>query len=643
MQRIKFYSTNDITLGYNLKNIKELLEKFRNRREDLNINDILELYNAKKYFNKKIYLKKWSAEDINEYDSSINNYFGITARFFKSINENNFKPLYNETNRNYKDDFWELLDKFKAYKNINRVKFKEFVINLEIRLHEILRHKKIVNYFGEEIREIMINSDSVTKILLDKYEIKHLSKKAPLYLPEELTAEDKENFISSYIESQNPNLNYLRLIANIQSNEDRIKISPKIIKKAKAKIKEQEEKLFDENSGIPTEIGVAFSENQDEAVDINFENNGIHAEYSVQWIKNNLDYPTLLNNFIYLFEYVDLQMRFTLVSKFNQMGVFERFGFISSKNAYKTGFVFNQKDILSLMQLRGYNNELFSLGIRLEETIEWFFEEYLANEFDANKFQLNMPSLSSNISEKCTTIMPAMESVLKQFSLFVEEEEIDLELLWIRSEQLTYENIPSLVNKKYVYGVGDEYNAVKAFLFSDQTSLTYSEKTEKTYNNFFELLCYEKNKLEDFPDYYIEKVNWLLEREYLREDKQGNIMLNNKRLIMILRDLYFNEVISYWRLPKLERKIIDEMEQKNIVEFENTLLSRPEQNYINYLLNKSQFNNGLDLRNEYIHGQPNPNNEKKHKQNYLIFLRLFILVVIKINDDFKILENIEQL
>jgi hypothetical protein len=298
MQRIKFHSINDITLGYNLEHIEELLEKFFNRRDDLNVNDMLELYNAKKYFNKEIYLKEWSAEDINEYNSFINNYFGIAARFFKSINENNFKPLYNETNRNYKDDFWELLDKFKAYKNINGVKFKEFMINLEIRLHEILRHKKIVNYFGEEIREILINSDLATKILLDKYEIKHLSKKAPLYLPKELTAEDKENIIKSYIESQNPNLNYLRLIANIQSNEDRIKISPKIIKKAKAKIKEQEEKLFDENSGIPTEIVVAFSENQDEAVDVNFKNNGIHAEYSVQWIKNNLDYPTLLNNLV---------------------------------------------------------------------------------------------------------------------------------------------------------------------------------------------------------------------------------------------------------------------------------------------------------------------------------------------------------
>lgn len=43
--------------------------------------------------------------------------------------------------------------------------------------------------------------------------------------------------------------------------------------------------------------------------------------------------------------------------------------------------------------------------------------------------------------------MPAMESLLKQFTLFVEDGYIDFELLEIRSEHLIYKNIPSLVEK----------------------------------------------------------------------------------------------------------------------------------------------------------------------------------------------------
>ncbi|MDR7079701.1 hypothetical protein J2Y03_004759 [Neobacillus niacini] len=55
-------------------------------------------------------------------------------------------------------------------------------------------------------------------------------------------------------------------------------------------------------------------------------------------------------------------------------------------------------------------------------------------------------------------------------------------------------------------------------------------------------------------------------------------------------------------------------------------------------MNKSSFNNALDLRNRYSHGtQPSgDDSEDIHELNYMIFLRMFILIIIKINDDFCI-------
>lgn len=35
----------------------------------------------------------------------------------------------------------------------------------------------------------------------------------------------------------------------------------------------------------------------------------IECEYDLNWIKENNDFPTLLNNFIYLFEFVDMETR----------------------------------------------------------------------------------------------------------------------------------------------------------------------------------------------------------------------------------------------------------------------------------------------------------------------------------------------
>ncbi len=465
--------------GNNLSNIENIIKKFEGykaEKEALDINDMIELYNVKKYFDNEIYLKDWSNENISYYKNTINKLFGIVARYFKSIAQYDFIVLYKKVKRYYRDDFWELIDKFKVYESIDEINFEEIINLPEVWLYELLKHKKIVEYFGKTIRQHMLNDYSSAELLLDEFEMKHISDKDPLNFPKELNSTDKEIIINNYIESENPNLNYLRLIANMQSNKDKIEISPKTLLKAKKKAENQEGQLFTEDSKMNIKITVVFSESQDEEVIVKRESQSITAKYNTKWIKNNTDYATLLNNFIYLFEFVDWQMRFTLVNKFNHMGVFERYGGISSKNAYKTGIEFNNKNILSLLQIKGYYNELFGLGIRLEEVIEWFFIEYLVKEFNASKFKITMPSSNSTMLEKCTIIMPGMESVLKQFSLFVQEGEIDFELLEIRSEPLVYNNIPSLVDKKYVYGIGEEYETVTFLLFSDQSELGYNEK-----------------------------------------------------------------------------------------------------------------------------------------------------------------------
>jgi hypothetical protein len=61
----------------------------------------------------------------------------------------------------------------------------------------------------------------------------------------------------------------------------------------------------------------------------------------------------------------------------------------------------------------------------------------------------------------------------------------------------------------------------------------------------------------------------------------------------------------------------------------------PEASYFNYLLNKTEFSNGPELRNKYLHGsQPPSASEAEHFHTYLTALKLLIALVIKINDDF---------
>jgi hypothetical protein len=85
------------------------------------------------------------------------------------------------------------------------------------------------------------------------------------------------------------------------------------------------------------------------------------------------------------------------------------------------------------------------------------------------------------------------------------------------------------------------------------------------------------------------------------------------------------------------------MKNQNMVYFESSLFSKPEQSYFNYYLNKSEFTNGLDLRNSYLHGtQANPDEVDKHEYAYFTYLKLLILVLLKIEDELMISKMIKN-
>lgn len=79
------------------------------------------------------------------------------------------------------------------------------------------------------------------------------------------------------------------------------------------------------------------------------------------------------------------------------------------------------------------------------------------------------------------------------------------------------------------------------------------------------------------------------------------------------------------------------MAAEGIVQFEKTLFSKPEQSYFNYCLNKSEFTNGLDLRNSYLHGTQASHDETNvHGNAYFTYLKLIFLALLKIEDDLNI-------
>ncbi|GJM78698.1 hypothetical protein HMSSN139_11940 [Paenibacillus sp. HMSSN-139] len=63
------------------------------------------------------------------------------------------------------------------------------------------------------------------------------------------------------------------------------------------------------------------------------------------------------------------------------------------------------------------------------------------------------------------------------------------------------------------------------FFFSDQSGLVYIEKNQRSYKSYFELLCNQPLKLAEYPEYCHQKIEWLLEKNYLKSDDEGYIIL----------------------------------------------------------------------------------------------------------------------
>ncbi|MCO5279058.1 MAG: hypothetical protein M9911_13805 [Saprospiraceae bacterium] len=645
LNKVVFHSKEDMAGGYNLQKGEHIL-RADTKSNYIDINEVLELYNIKKYIDNDLYLRNWTQDDITNFKQKATEFGKTIGRFFATIDDNNVVSEYEKTLRNYVHSFWEIVNNQSIFKRISKTNFSNILTNEPHLIHEILIHKGIVDHYDTEIKNFLLTYSQSAEILLSIYEVKDDFGKNQKYLPKSLTVEEKESILSNYLDSADVNYNYIGLIQNARNRSD-FKVSDKTRLKAKRLHKSETEKFFAGNNGMRYGVSVSFPEKSTKIKDGNIDENSIiNYSYSLDFIKQNREPYLLFQNFIVLFEYLDIQRRINLVSKKNKMGVFERIMGVHSQNEYRGGTEFNLLEMTSQIQLAGYNKVLSDLGISLENVLHEVFTSSFQEKYEfANNARFSIPSATSYF-EKVRLLAPEFESVLKQFKLFVEEGSIDFELLQISSNPTSIKDIPSLNQNKYIYFYEDNQEAVGCanLFFSDQTLLAYVEPfKEKHYHTFFDLLANEQVKYSNYEEHQKPRIDYLIDKGFINIDNTDIIQITNPPRVIILRDLYINEVASFYRYSFELRQEAQQMEVEKIIYFGNSLFSKPEQAYFNYFLNKSEFTNGLDLRNSYLHGtQATPDEIQKHEYAYFTYLKLLILTFLKIEDDLIIYKAVKN-
>lgn len=622
---VKFYGKHDISVQWMINDAEGIINRFDQNKQIEDINEILELYNVQELFESGIKLTKWSNEEYNQYLLKAKSITPVLAKFFSKINDQTMIEFHKKVDFRYYDDFWALFVKFKCYDRVTSEAFDALLNQKEITLYKLLCYKELVQKSDKQIAQVLRTSDQTCRILVSVF---LEEPKAKYYLPKSFAKSEYETIFQKYIDSEQTNPNVLGLIFNAQSTGE-CPISDKLRLNAKRAYNTFWNNSKENAVSVQYGIGIIFTK-QDEIVKCC--RNGLNTEisYDKDWLEENLDYPTILNNFIYVFGMFDYCFRSTLVAAKSHIGAIERSFLPHGTKYYVKGNRFNITSIRSSAQMNAYYHFLLDHGINIENIFTWFFETYLPEEFNVVGFTMKSSSANDYV-EKCRNISSEMDGVLKQFRLYVDDGYIDRELFEIGSEQLRIDGLPSMINDKYAYPNSEEIKKEMHFLFSDQTTLGCTERTGTNYNTLFDLLQKEKCNKSDFAPYQITGLDWLIKRGSVIYNDDGTLQLNESR-VAVLKDLYDHDVLCLQYLSN-QSEVINEMKEKGDLKIENTLFSIPEKEYLNYVLNKAEYSNGLDLRNKYIHSTY-PQDKAIQERDYIELLKTMVLIITKINEEF---------
>lgn len=591
------------------------------------IDDIMEIYNVAEYIENIDAIDGISAQDKSQYRTQLPSLKQKIGEYFNNITANNFDEQIKNIDTHYVRDFWRIMCSFKKIDSITQGKFKSYLEANPHHVDNILAQKNLSIQFSDVIYQHMLERPHTIRCLISSLFERHYQPQPTLYIRQTFSAEQLKALYIAYIESEHPHINALKLL-RISQNDSQVGLDDEVRLMAKRKENILIDALSKSNSTIHTEhkIGISFRD-ADKIVELIPENGDEIIVYDRRWIHENTDYPTLLNNFIYMFEYTDLHFRSSFPINSHQISGLECMFTVKGIKTYQD----SMSDFHSL-QMRGYIDELQHIKIDIESIFKWFFEDYLLNEFSVTGFSYNIPSVGTSYLEKCKNIASEMERVLKQYRLYSKYGTIDAELFEMSSEHIKFSEISSLQEKKYVYAKSEQVYRCINDLFNNQmlcfSDDGYLNGCESFYEALLKLKKIDKKLL--YRNYQREALQHLTSLGVI-SDMNGFYTINNSQAV-VLRYLFDKGVLCYNYCKPLQSLLDDLIANGDLYEGK-TLFSVPEQQYLDFILNKTKYSDGLDLRNKYSHGTTSTN-KTEHFENYLEFLKIMVLIIMKINEEF---------
>lgn len=659
MERVKFYSSSDMSISYHFDRLKELIEHIE-ELELNNILDVLEAFNILKFLTNRVYPIELSDEQVKEAKGRITkkiiHFFTEISRenilesfryFFQSagskLNENIFEKVKNDSidkysNINFREDFLECFEKYKLDKKINDSDLRTCIEEYDIPILYFIETHYFITKYPDLMKEKFLEKISNFELFLGNY----TDSETKRFIPINITKDEMYKFCEQYIEYKFANLNYIRLINQGIKGIKGLTIDAKLKLKSRKRCEQIEQEIFsDENRGIQQRIAVYLTEES-----YNNDRNELKTLIDIEYLKRESSKENLLEYMMYFDNFFTDNWILNLCSFPNLeiSTILRVLSGVRTKKSYETSFHFQNKNSLMLCSFRAYQREIQEIfNLRIEDLIVHFFSNYSKEHFSINWLSLDFASKSEKMNIQTKNLFIIEEQVRKQWSLYVSENEVDKELYELETTP-SINSLRSLLDRKYIYVNTENENIqrIMDLLFSDQSHISYINENLKG-DNFWQLYINNKIKKTDFSSWQQLNIDFLIDNDVISVDKEENIFITQKQSlrVLIISNIYNYGVIHYYNFNKKlskkkwiegQQQEIDEMIEEGLLIYDNTLFAKPEAEYLNYILNDSEFDNALGLRNKYLHGSI----IKEYEIDYFRALITLIVYVIKINEELEI-------
>ena len=551
----------------------------------------------------------------------------------KNFPESIFDVNYGEINFSYTDVFWELALFLNRLSENDADNFELYIAKYQIQVILLDSRFKLIQLFPAIIKNNFLSVPENIEFFLDHQSGRYIDSSKGIFIKLGVTNQDINDLAKRYCESDLANPNYLQSIVDYKklsqySFEDDVKLL------SKRTIDRFWEEHFESNGGFAYSQGVGIAPLSDGQL-YSFESKGLN--YRITFNKTVLDenheFSTLLNHFIYIFNFFDYNTGLPWLVQNQETFSFSKL-FSSKSNADYTDFDNNSKIQYGLLFF-AYFYYLKDNNIDLEEIISWYFNVYLKEELGIHGFYFHSSNKESSYYERGKSVISEMDSILDQYEMFLKYMKIDPELLEMKSQSSSYEYLGSFLEKKFIkLKTNKENTELFSKLFSNQSTLSHIS-SKKNMQSFFRH-AQDGISINDFREYQKGAIELLIKKDIIEiVDEDGAIKFKNPREINILYKLWKTGTYCLFYRKKSNLKAVEQLVKKGLCEYSSKLFSEAEINYLSYILDDKKYGNGLKIRNKFAHGKFSYLKEEQHEKNYLELLQILVFYVIRINDELE--------